>query len=234
MNIAVSPTAARRGASPASHVDAAIDPGTPPLAMQTVAEVTGGTADRPEVAFGDTRQPARTALSCLLCPEIGDRVLVARAGAALWVLAVLERSGEGKLRVAVQGDLEVASVHGRLSLSGGQRLDLATPGPATLRAGELTLRARVARALIDDLHHAGERLVAHVGRIKLAGVALETVIERVMTRAKRSYRFVEETDQLRSADIDHRAADTLRLSGGNAFVLADEVVKMDGTQIHMG
>jgi hypothetical protein len=199
-----------------------------------LADVVGGLHDRPIVVYGATRQPARTALSCLVRPESGDQVLVAFAGGELWVLAVLHRPGDAPLRLITERNLEIAATGGRLTLAARERVDIATPGAAAVTAGALALQARSARASIDDVSHVGERLTVHVGKLKLVGQALETLFERVLTRAKRSYRFVEETDQLRSTEIDHRASETLRVSGRNAFVLAEGVVKMDAGQIHMG
>ena len=49
---------------------------------------------------------------------------------------------------------------------------------------------------------------------------------------KRSYRAVEETDQLRAGQIDYVAKETLSLHGENALLTAEELVKVDGEQIH--
>lgn len=200
----------------ATRTDAAVVPLHGPVAGE-LAQVVDGLPDAPVVAFGASRQPARIALSCLLCPEPGDTVLVARTAGTCWVLAVLQRPGSAPLRLRTAGDLEIG-VGGRLTLAGS----------------EMAVRARSARMLIEEVHHAGERLTAHVSRLKLVGLTFETLTERLLTRVRRSYRFVEETDQVRSAEIDHRASETLRLSGRNAFMLADGVVKVDGEQIHMG
>jgi Protein of unknown function (DUF3540) len=50
----------------------------------------------------------------------------------------------------------------------------------------------------------------------------------------RSLRTVEAMDQLRAGQIDHVAQGTLNLHGENAVVTAEELVKLDGEQIHVG
>ena len=59
-------------------------------------------------------------------------------------------------------------------------------------------------------------------------------MERLLTWAKRSYRFIEEGDHTRSSEVDCRATGNLHLRGKNAFVTAAAVVKVDGVQIHLG
>lgn len=198
------------------------------------AEVVGGTPESPLVAFGAMQLPARRAISCLVRPEPGDEVLISQTGDELWVLAILSRPGDAPIRLVAEGDLEIAAEGGRLALAGRTGIDLATPEIARVTAGTLALHARTARAVIDDVVHVGKQLAAYVERVKLVGQAIESVIDRVMTRAKRSYRFIEEGDHLRCADLDHRASETLHLTAANAFVTAHGVVKLDGEQIHMG
>src|SRR5262245_66606316 len=94
-------------------------------------------------------------------------------------------------------------------------LEIAAGGRLTLAGSELALRARSARTLIDEVHHVGERFTAHVSRLKLVGQALETLAERLLTRARRSYRFVEEADQVGNGGIDHGARVALGLRGCN-------------------
>src|SRR3954470_9732764 len=51
---------------------------------------------------------ARRAASCLLCPELGDNVLVGGENdESAFVLAVLERAGDGPARVDVDGDMQL-------------------------------------------------------------------------------------------------------------------------------
>jgi hypothetical protein len=51
---------------------------------------------------------------------------------------------------------------------------------------------------------------------------------------KRSYRFVEEADQVKAQRIDYAAEKSVCLRGENALVVAEELVKVDGGQIHLG
>ena len=63
---------------------------------------------------------------------------------------------------------------------------------------------------------------------------MDSVTERWTQKTKRSYRFVEEMDITRAQEIDTRASGTLSMRGKNAITTAEELVKMDGRQIHLG
>ena len=67
----------------------------------------------------------------------------------------------------------------------------------------------------------------------MAGL-VDTVMERISQKVKRSYRLVEECDYLRSGEVDYRADKNMSLHGDNTMVTAKELVKVDGGQIHLG
>jgi Protein of unknown function (DUF3540) len=60
------------------------------------------------------------------------------------------------------------------------------------------------------------------------------VLERCHQRVARSYREVEETDQVKAGQIDYTADTSLQLHAKYALVTADQLVKMDAEQIHIG
>lgn len=163
------------------------------------------------------RVTARRAVSCLVEPEPGDLVLLGGAASRLYVLAVLERAGTAPVCLAVAGDMEIAA---------GGRLGL--------RSDALDVAARTGTVTVGALSLAGGKVSARFGAMTLVADALESLVTRLMTRAKRSYRFVEESEQLRAADIDYRAEGHLHLRGETSTVQARVLVKMDANQIHMG
>lgn len=160
----------------------------------------------------------RRALSCLVQPEAGDLVLLGGPATQPYVLAVLERAGDAPLRLAIDGDAELAADGGRLTLSGASLLVTAQQG----------------QVLVEDLAFAGAKVAGRFGAVSLVAEAIESFVTRLLSRAKRSYRFVEETDQLRAGNIDQRATGHLNLRGETAVMHAGVLVKLDAAQIHMG
>jgi hypothetical protein len=160
---------------------------------------------------------ALVAVSCLIQPEPGDLVLVA-AAEKLWIIAVLRRAAATPPR-----------------LQAGPELVIGAPdGTVTIEGESLTLRARGATILIDELLHVGQNVTAHLAGLKTVAGLIETFARRVMLTARRSQRVVEETDELRAGDIDHQAARALHLQADCAFITGGTAIRMDAGQIHMG
>lgn len=209
--------------------------GVTALPSGTVAEVLHGAGDGVFlVAAGAARLQARRALNCLVEPEPGDLVLLGGEAARPFLLAVLERRGDAPVRLTIRGEAEIVARGGRLRLVGEAGIEAASPRAVSLSGAEVAVTARSARFLVDHVVHVGSSLSAHVERLKLVGETLETIVKRVMSRMTRSTRIVEESDQLRSGSIDHRAEETLHLHGRNAVVTATTLAKVDGGQIHLG
>jgi hypothetical protein len=161
---------------------------------------------------------AKRAASCLLAPEAGDSVLVCGPhAAALYIIAVLERSTDAPSRLVLGKDAEL-SASGRLSLS----------------SDELLVRARTATTLIDTLSSFGRELSASIGKIKLVGNVFESFLDRFSQFAGHSLRTIDGVDQVRSTVIDYRAEQSLNLQGSEVIATAKELIKVDGKQIHIG
>lgn len=197
----------------------------------TVIAVEGGTValDR-----NGGRAEASVALSCLVMPEPGDRVLVGRADGADWVLAVLRREGQGAVRLSSERDIAIVSTNGSVAVAAAQSVSLDAGERARVSTGALELHAVTARLVLDEVLHVGRVITAHVGKLRSIGELVETFAEHVLTRARRSSRFIEEADNLRSGEIDHRAEGTMQLQAKTAFITAETVVRVDADQIHMG
>lgn len=186
------------------------------------------------VETGALRVQARRALSCLIEPEPGDTVLLVGDAQSPFVFGVLERRGDKPVRMVVSGEAEIHATGGRLSLSGEQGLILSSPAKVEISAPEVSVIGRAARFVLHEVTHVGRSIASHVGRLKVVGETLETMMRQVMSRSQRSFTMVEETDIRRSGDIDHRAEGTLHLSGQNAIVTATTIAKVDAGQIHLG
>lgn len=198
------------------------------------ATVTEAGASGLILAFDGQEAEATTALSCLVRPETGDRVLVAAADGRLFVLAVLSRADAGPVTLASERDITIASTAGSVAIAAAESVSLDAGGRARVSAADLDLHAARARLVLDEVLHVGRAVTAHVARLRAVGDFFETLAEHVLTRAKRSSRFVEEADHLRSGEIDHRAAGTLQLAGKTTLISGETLVRVDAEQIHMG
>jgi hypothetical protein len=178
---------------------------------------------------------ATRAASCLLEPAMGDRVLVGgsrREG--MYVLAILVREHGARAAVAVDGDLEIRVPGGRFVVAAQEGVDLVSGGDVSVVSGRINVNAADGNVALGRLTFLGTLLQAEVEVVKILAERIDSVVDRVAQRVKRSYRAVEETDQVRAERIDYVAKKTASLHGENALLTAEELVKIDGEQIHVG
>lgn len=178
---------------------------------------------------------ARRAVSCLVAPEPGDRVLVAALeDGTVYVLAILERDEGQTTAISVDGDLTVQLPNGRFSVAAQEGVNLISGKDVAIVTGGLEVHAVRGSFAVEHLSFLGTFLQANIEKAKLVAGSLDSSLDRLSQRVKRSYRFVEEIDQVRADQIDYAAKKSLSLHARNAMVTAEELVKLDGEQIHVG
>ncbi|MCH9681511.1 MAG: DUF3540 domain-containing protein [Deltaproteobacteria bacterium] len=183
---------------------------------------------------GRNEYRAERAASCLLEPEVGDRVwTVGEPGQGHYVLAVLQRASNDPAALSVDGDATLAAT-GRLTLTAGQDVHVESGRALTMTADEVGLQARTGRMVLDRCSVVVQSMFASMTKTKLVGRWFESAYERVIQRAERSYRSITQVDHVRSADIDYRADNNAHIRAKNALVTAEKLVKLDGDQVHLG
>ncbi len=179
---------------------------------------------------------AKRAVSCLVEPADGDYVLVAGdSRGAAYILGVLERGAEhAATAIHCEGDLEIQVPNGKLRIASQEGIEMLSAKDVNIAGAEVSVHARTASVVVEQLSYLGSLLVGELGKLKVKSGIIETVAERVSARVKRSFRSVEEVEQLKAECIDYAANQTMTLRAENTIVTAKELVKMDGEQIHMG
>lgn len=177
---------------------------------------------------------ARRAAGCLLDPAPGDEVLVGRSGEDAWVVVVLDRDPARSTEIAVEGDLRLRSSRGKVAVVGQAGVDLISAGPTKLLSNTLEVRSVTANVVVEGIDLVGGWFRAELDRARLAAKSLDQVLDRFSQRVRRSYRRVEDIDQLQAGTVHHRVEKTLRVHAHDAAVTADGIVKLDGKQIHVG
>lgn len=180
---------------------------------------------------------ATVAASCLLRPETGDKVLLARSedGGEAYVLAILTRARkDAPAEIAVEGDLHLESRSGKVEIAGRSGIRLLTPADLEAAAKGMLVKAQDAKLFLESMAYLGREVVSQVKVAKLAGGRLDGAWESVRQHAKRVYRTVTEGEHVRAQNLDVRCDQQLTLHGENASITAKQLVKMDAGQIVMG
>lgn len=178
---------------------------------------------------------AKRAVSCLVEPEVGDTVAVlTTATGTCYVTAVLERQAGATSRIVADGDLEIQLRDGHFSVAAQEGVNLLSSGEVSIVGGSLRVHAQEGNVVLERLSFLGAFARAEVEKIKIAAGSLDQVLDRFSQRVKRSFRHVEELDQVKAEHIDYSAKSSMSLHAENALITAEELVKVDGEQIHVG
>ena len=177
---------------------------------------------------------SRRAISCLVEAAVSDLVLVAsdEAGGA-WVLAVLERDDAGAC-LSVEGDLDIRLRDGSLRVVTQGGIDLVSAKRLAFSAPEATWSTRALSVMSEKLSVIGDVLSAQLQKARVESTVIESLGDRFFQRVKQSYRRVDEVDQVRAHRIDYKGEQLMALHGGSTVVTANELVKVDGSQVHVG
>jgi len=207
-----------------NRAEATIDEGT-------VLEAKDGAFS---VRVGDFDCAAKRARSCLVAPRPGDEVLVAfGSGGRCFILAVLEGE-EGATTLEVEGDLEVRAGSGKIGVRAARGVNITSGDELNLTGKSLGVSALEGTVFVQKLAYLGSRFEAQVEAIKTVGAVCDSLFERVSQRVKRSFRTVEDIDQVKAKKIDYAAESTMALRAEHAVVHAEELVKVDAKQIQLG
>ncbi|MCK6422024.1 MAG: DUF3540 domain-containing protein [Aquabacterium sp.] len=221
--------------------------GTQALAVPFVATVVTALGDECTVRSGTRMSGARRALGCLVLPEAGDEVAcwrVARPGGddAVYILGVLARptptaatatasASSVRLQLGPGATLGVRDGELAIEATQGVRIDATQ---CALDCERLEVRAGQVSVVYRALQSVGELCQATLGQLRLVGQALTTVFDHQSHHAQQYRRSVEGVDALDAEVVDHRARELMRLQGRNLLSEGDRLVKVRGTQIHLG
>lgn len=178
---------------------------------------------------------AKRAKSCLVAPEVGDKVLCAVDPEGVYVLSVLEgREHDGVTTIASEGDLKLTARDGRVSVCASKGVDVVGGQDVAVTGPQVHIRAQKATVAVEELGFFGKRVAAEMQRISLFAETLDSVFDRVHQKAKRVFRVIEEIDQTRAGIVDMRAQSVVGIRSENTVVSARVLTKIDGEQVHIG
>ncbi len=196
-------------------------------------------------AVAETPQGAlscRLAASCLLRPEPGDLALVALPGdlphegkGVAYILAVLEREeAANPARLDLPSGALISAPGGQVQIEAAQGISLSTPAELSASAGSMSFAAGGVRWLADAFSFVGKSLEFITQRFTETTAERDTQAGTWTQRLGDSFRHVEELDETQAGMVRTLAKDTALLHGRVTYVQAEEFVKADGQEVHLG
>jgi hypothetical protein len=177
---------------------------------------------------------ASRAAGCLIAPETGDLVLCAAdAACSRFILTVLSRAGGGPARLDAGGHLEIGRAGQDVRVL-GRNVSVSAGESMTAVSGQARLCAARAEAEFETLTLRGGLLDACLGRAKALAGAAETVIGRIVSRARRVYRRVDEFEDARFGRLRMESRESMDLDSRRARLTAREAVDVLAEKINLG
>jgi len=175
------------------------------------------------------------AVGCVVQPEVNDLVLVSLSSlGGGYILAVLEREQGAKATLSFDSDVDIRTSEGSLSIASKQGIDLASTEAINLIASRLGIASSEGEINISRLTFLGSFFEGSLETVKLLARTFDAITERFFRRTKRSYRFIEDTDQVKAGSLNYVADKSLMLRGTFSQMTAKEDVHIDGERINIG
>jgi len=176
---------------------------------------------------------AKKSVSCLLEPCISDVVLLlSNRNGKSYILSVLERERDVQSDILFEGDVSVTVKNGDLGFS-ARKLDLKGHDIA-LDSKKLDLRSLCGKASINDFTFLGQVFHGNINAVKIVSKTVMSITERLIRKARESYRWIENLEQVKVGRLRYLARESLYLKGKRSSLMAETKVKIDGEKIHLG
>lgn len=172
---------------------------------------------------------AKRAVSCLVEPRAGDRVLFVVEGEGKGIILHILTREDG----AAADGVTLSNPDGPLAIAGSD-VQITTPGSYQVTAGSLAMTAPKVDLMASTLTMAGESLRQIYGRTQVNTRSLETMSERIVTKALERIEIVDDTDNQIIGTLSVKVSGVLTQSSYTTVLVAAEDLRMDGKRVTVG
>lgn len=199
-----------------------------------IAVVRARSGRRARVSVASGELDAAVAAGCVISPAPGDRVLVARSGEETFVLTVLSQSRPGEARMVFDQGLSLNVLRGKLQVLAQDGVDLVTPKDVTLQAGGIGVETGPIKAGFSLLDLVGKSIATKSEKVRVVAETVDTIAGRIYQRAVQFLRRTDELDRVEAKNIERRAEQLMHSHAENSVTTAEQLIKIDGSQVHVG
>jgi hypothetical protein len=176
---------------------------------------------------------AERAFSCLVTPEVGDRVLVGDTGDRTYVLAVLERPNASESTIELDGDVKMSLPGGKLEITAKEGITLGTPNELDLVAGKLGLSGEALAAAFKKIDIFGDAVEAQLTNVKMFSKKLQSKVGSAVQHFTMRHATVDTVESVKADTIKQTAKGIMSLKSMFSFIKSEKNVKIDGKQIFL-
>ncbi len=202
--------------------------------------VVARTGDLFSVRTEDGPLQCERADGCLLLPATGDLVLVstmasAQFGRQGFVLSVIKKSNARRAsEIQHTGDLLIRTSQGDLNVTSDNNLSLIAADRTALLSKTLTAGAESAELKAGSVSVAARLFKGSYQAVSLVAGRVEHVFSRLTQKMRNSVRMVEEYEEVLTGSSRLAVKDNYVVQTKNTFQTAEEIIKIDAEEVHLG
>lgn len=196
-----------------------------PNQSQRTAKVLAAGADLTLLWAGATIK-SKTAVSCLLQPDVGDKVLLEFDDEnQAYVLAILDRETVSESSLLLPNNTRVKAKES-LILESEESISLASK--AYSQSSE-SLAVKFDQAAIS-----GKKLHSNIELLHSVSRIMSQVASQAVQKFKSYVRKTEESDQVQAAHMARQVSGLYNMQSKHTILVSEKDTKIDGEHIHMG
>lgn len=176
---------------------------------------------------------AQVAASCLLKPNVGDRVLWSGSDSEAFILSVLERPEEAAFKLDIPGDLDIQS-GGEIAFKASTNLTLSSTEQTNLTSDKINVDVREANLNVQQSYFTGLKSFFHVEKLSWVGKQIEQVADRVFQRFNMQSKKITGHEEKQTKSSRHLIEKDYVVQSQNTLHHAEKNLHLDGDKIHLG
>lgn len=177
------------------------------------------------VFSGGGAHSVKLSASCVVVPEEGDTVLLTTGEQGGFIISVLEKADKSSpLRIGSEGAVEMFS---------GESLNICAPDISNT-ADNFSITAATATIFAKTLSTLAEFISTQAGRIKHTAQSAEGLFKRYILRCETSHKYTADHDEEQTASKRIMVDGVLNIHTESTLHTAEEHIKLDGEQVHLG
>jgi hypothetical protein len=185
------------------------------------------------VAVGAECLPAKVATSCLVKPEAGDLVVLARLTASLFITAILERHSQATTLIAL-GDVAITSVNGSVNVGAKTAIRLEAGTEASISAPLCRQHASQQQIVSESMNIQTGSLQTLSQSASFNSGTVTATVDDAYIQAAQVVKTIENVDITRAATSVQEYSLLYTVRSKTAVITAEDDIKIDGRLIHMG
>ncbi len=172
---------------------------------------------------------AERAAGCLLNPAGGDFVLTCFENSGrCYILSVLEQNPAcaGRNDLVFEGDTTLHVQNGSMHIISDEE--------TALTSDSLCLSANRAETTFGTFSFISSSLSAQVQNVRCVAAKVENIFQQLTERLIDSFRFIKEHEEVQTGSSRYVVETNLTMHSKNAMHVAEEIVTINGEQVHLG